>query len=83
MAVLTTAVRQAVRADYGRQLSNRREAFNLTKAQLDAAINATDDWIEANSAAFNSALPLPARTTLTAAQKAELFFLVALKRYGG
>ena len=83
MVALSGAVRQAIRQDYGQRLSNRREAFNLTKAQFDAAIAATDDWIEANAASFNTALPLPARTTLTAAQKAEMFFLVALKRYGG
>ena len=80
---LTTAIRQALRAAYGSTLSERRDAFNLTKPQLDAAIAAIDDWIEANAASFNAALPLPARTALTAAQKAELFFLVARRRFGG
>ena len=80
---LTTAIRLALRAEYGSILSERRAAFNLTKAQLDAAIAAVDDWIEANAASFNSAIPLPARTELTAAQKAELFFLVARRRFGG
>lgn len=83
MAVLTSAQRIAIRAIWGSTVSARREAFNLTKPELDAAINAIDDWIEANAASFNAALPLPARTSLTAAQKAELFYLVALKRYGG
>lgn len=83
MAVLPAASRLAIRADYGSRLSARREPFALTKPQLDAAIAATDDWIEANAASFNTALPLAARTQLTAAQKAELFSLVALKRYGG
>ena len=83
MAVLTTQQRTALRAAYGSTLSNRREAFNLTKPQIDAAIAATDDWIEANAAAFNTALPVAARTGLTAAQKAELFSLVAMKRFGG
>lgn len=83
MAALTNPQRLAVRTGYGSDLSNRREAFALTKAQLDAAIAATDDWIDANAAAFNSALPVAARNNLTAAQKAELFHLVALKRFGG
>ena len=82
MAVLTLAQRQAARAEYGSLLSERRDAFNLTKPQLDAAIAAIDDWIEANAASFNAALPLPARTDLTAAQKVELFFLVARRRFG-
>ena len=80
---LTTAIRLALRAEDGSTLSERRTAFNLTKTQLDAAIAAIDDWLEANAASFNSALPLPARTELTAAQKLELFFLVARRRFGG
>jgi len=62
-------------------LSERRDAFNLTKPQLDATIAAIDDWIEGNAASFNTALPLPARTQLTAAHKLELFFLVAQRRF--
>lgn len=80
---LTLAVRQALRAEYGSLLSERRDAFDLTKAELDAAIAAIDDWIEANAASFNAAIPLPARTELTVAQKAELFFFVARRRFGG
>ena len=81
--MLTLPQRLAARQAYGSVLSERSTPFNLTKPQLDAAIAAIDDWIEANAVSFNAALPLPARTTLTAAQKAELFYLVAQKRYGG
>mgnify|MGYP001593683638 FL=1 len=80
---LTPAQKFAIRAKWGSDLSARQEAFNLNKADLDAAITAVDDWIEANAVSFNLALPLAARTTLTAAQKAELLTLVALKRFGG
>lgn len=83
MTVLTTNQRTAIRSDYGHILSESRTAFNLTKAQLDAAIAAIDDWIEANAASFNSALPIAARNNLTASQKAHLFYLVAQRRYGG
>lgn len=83
MAVLNNANRTAVRAAYGSDLSNRSEAFSLSRPELDAAIAAIDDWIEANAAAFNAALPAAARTKLTAGQKAELFARVALKRFGG
>ena len=82
MAVLTGAQRLAIRAAWGGVLSSRREAFPLTKAQLDAAVNATDDWIDTNASVYNLALPLAARTNLTASQKAELFMLVAEKRFG-
>jgi len=78
---LTAQARQAIRSDYGSTLSERRVAFGLTKPQLDAAIAAIDDWIEANAGAFNAALPQPARSSLTAAQKTELFFFVARRRY--
>lgn len=80
---LTTAQKLAIRAVWGSDLSQRREPFNLSKPDLDAAITAVDAWIDANAAAYNSALPLAARNTLNAAQKAELLYLVALKRYGG
>lgn len=83
MANLATAQKVAVRATWGSDLSARAEAFKLSRADLDAAITATDNWIELNAAAFNLALPLVARTNLTAAQKAELFMRVAQKRYGG
>lgn len=83
MALLSSTIKQALRAEYGQKLSERRESFNLTKAQLDAVINAIDGWIDANAASFNSAIPQPQRGLLTAAQKADLFFRVALARFGG
>lgn len=54
----------------------------LTKADLRAAVDATDQWIDDNASAFNTALPLAARTNLTAAQKTFLFCYVALRRAG-
>lgn len=63
----------------------RRQAETLvgvTKADLRAAGDATDAWIEANQAAFNAALPLPARTALTLTQKTLLFCFVAMRRAG-
>ena len=83
MAALSAAQRLAIRVLWGSDLSGRREAFNLSKVDLDAAIIATDNWIDTNAAAFNTALPVAARTTLTATQKAELFMRVALKRFSG
>lgn len=54
----------------------------VTKPDLLAALVATDEWIEANAASFNSALSQPARSALTAEQKTFLFCYVALRRAG-
>ena len=80
---LTTGQKLTLRAAYGSLLSERREAFDLTKAQLDAVISAIDVWIEANATSFNNAIPQPQRGMLTAAQKSELLYRIALARYGG
>jgi hypothetical protein len=64
-----------------RELSELREALGLSKADLRAAMNAADAWADTNAAAYNSALPLPARTTLTATQKARLLLAVIRQRF--
>ena len=58
------------------------EPCPFTKAQLRAAIDATDTWIDTNAAAFNSALPAPFRTGATQTQKTILFCWVAMRRAG-
>ena len=83
MAALSAAIRLQIRASWASLISSRREPFALTKPQLDAAIAAVDDWIDGNAVAFNNALPTAAKNNLTAAQKAELLSLVALRRYSG
>lgn len=79
---LTTHQLQAIRGKYGSDVSARSEVLALSRPQLDAALLAIDSWIDANAAAYNSALPAAARNNLTAAQKAELLYLVCLKRFG-
>jgi hypothetical protein len=54
----------------------------LTKPDVLAAVAAVDDWAEANAAAYNSALPVPFRTTATAPQKALLLAYVCMRRAG-
>jgi hypothetical protein len=54
----------------------------MTKANVQAAINATDSWIDTNAAAFNSALPAAAQSGLSATEKVILFCFVASKRAG-
>lgn len=78
MAVLTSAKRAEVNAQCMRE---NIETMSITKTQLRAAVDAIDDWVNNNAAAFNTAIPQPARTALTASQKARLLMLVAIKRF--
>lgn len=54
----------------------------VTKPQLRAAVDATDQWIEDNQASFNTALPAAFRTNATPAQKTFLLCYVAMRRAG-
>lgn len=68
-----------------RKLASRTERdapVALTKADLQAAVEGVDAYLDANAAAMNQAIPQPARGSLTAQQKAALFAAVALTRYG-
>ena len=82
MAVLTDNDRAALNALIQSDWSSEREQLGLlTKADLRAAINAIDAWVDANAAAFNAAIPQPARAQLTAKQKARLLLLVVRRRW--
>lgn len=61
------------------------EACPFTKVALRAALDATDQWIDDNSTAFNTALPAGAgsfRATASLQQKTLLFCFVAMRRAG-
>lgn len=81
MAVLSDNDRIAVWLQWMRE---NKEAITgaMTKAELRAAINDADTWASDNAASFNSALPLPARTVLSAKQKAALLMFVIERRWG-
>lgn len=81
MAALSTQARAEVSAEFQRHLSAERERLGLTKPELQAALNALDDFLVANAATINSSIPLPARTILTASQKARLMMFVIRRRY--
>ena len=53
----------------------------MTKAELRAAVNAVDTFLETNASAINSAIPQPARGVLTTKQKALLLMYVIGRRY--
>ncbi len=81
MAVLPDADRQRIWRGMMRWWSRAREPVaGCLKADILAAVNATDAWIEANQASYNSALPTTFRTNATLAQKTLLFCAVALAR---
>lgn len=79
MAILTDQDRADVNADFQRTETGAFGA--ILKADLRAAVNAIDQWVSDNAAAFNTAIPQPARAKLTASQKARLLAAVVLKRY--
>ncbi len=81
MVALTDAKREACRAEFTQALSNIFEPLGLVKTEARAAVDATDQWISDNKAAFNTALPEPAKSAMTASQKAQMFSVVALKRF--
>ena len=85
MAALSDSDRIDVWAQWMRDVSapDLRQPIAITKTDLRAAVNAIDDWIDANAVAFNNALPAAAKTVLTQAQKMRLFVLIITKRWGG
>jgi hypothetical protein len=80
MAVMGTTDRQAVTDQFQRE-NTVVISGALTKAQLRAAIDAADAWVDSNAASYNTALPLPARTVLTAGQKALILVYVVTRRW--
>jgi len=81
MALLSSDNVSKIWKDYMNRISADREAIGLNKINLRAAITAIDSWVENNQASFNSALPIGARTALTAKQKATLLMYVINKRF--
>lgn len=82
MAILSDAEREAIRQDWTRLAMDIRETTSLLKSEVFAAAGALDAWVDANAAAVNAAIPQPARTAMTAKQKAALFMIVLQRRYG-
>ena len=80
MAVLPDVDRALISAQWMRA---NTEDCGITKVDLRAAVDALDSFLDTNAAAINSAIPQPARGSLTTAQKARLLALVTLRRFGG
>jgi len=78
MAVLSDAERFALWAQW---MQDNTGPIAITKAELRAAFNAADQWAEDNAASCNTALPQPARASLTATQKARILTYVIRRRF--
>jgi hypothetical protein len=81
MATLTTEQRAALWAELMQELSRDGETVGITKPELRAAVDALDTWLDTNAATINTAIPQPARSALTASQKARLLMFVVRYRY--
>lgn len=56
-------------------------ASGVTKADLRAAADAIDNYLNTNASAINTAIPQPARANLSTPVKALLLMFVIQKRY--
>lgn len=52
----------------------------VVKADLSAAIDAADDWLDTNLASLNSAIPAPFRTSASTTEKYMLLMYILMKR---
>lgn len=82
MAALPEPDRVEVTAKLQRLAQWLAISCGITKADLKAAVDATDTWIDSNQTSFNNALPVAARNSLSLTQKTLLFTYVSLKRAG-
>lgn len=82
MAVLGENTRAQIWRGLMRFWSAQLETISgINKTALRAAVDAADDWADANAASYNSALPATFRNNATSAQKALLLAIVILARY--
>lgn len=79
MAVLSDTDRLRTLAHFMRQQFG---TIAISKAQLAAAVNAIDDFLETSATAINNAFPAAAKAGLTVSQKAIVVGYVANRRAG-
>lgn len=65
-----------------RRFLRRRRPPDVAKADVIAAAQAMDEWLDANAASFNSALADPFKGVATTQQKYLLLLYILLKRMG-
>lgn len=77
---LSAAERQRVAAQLMRD--NSAPLGGITKADILAAVVATDDWIDANTADYVASLPAAVQSGTTANQKRWIFAYVLMRVIG-
>lgn len=81
MAKLNEKDRKSLWSAFMSDASRERSMISLSKSELRSGVNAIDDWIDDNIAAFNAAMPQAIRDNLSAKQKLRLFVAVAERRW--
>jgi hypothetical protein len=82
MATLPEQDRLRIWRGLMRYWSSLRETISgITKADLKAAVDAADQWIDDNAASYNNTLPQPFRGNATQSQKSLLLVAVVLMRF--
>lgn len=82
MAALSNADRDIIHVSMMSDSELTQETYGImTKADLRAAVDAIDQYLEDNKTTINSAIPQPARSAMTTKQKAKLLMWIVQKRY--
>jgi hypothetical protein len=81
MPILSNEERAEITRSFMAETSDLGEDLGITKVDIRAAVDATDDWRVANASSANQALPLPFRSVASAAQKSRVMTLVIARAY--
>lgn len=80
MAILPDADRARIVRGLNRYLEFG-SVLNVLKVDLRSVVDAADDWVDANTASYNNALPQTFRNNASQAQKSLLLVAVVLMRF--
>lgn len=81
MALTDEDLKVALRSYIQTAYTQMGDIATLTTADIKAAAQALDTWLDDNAATINSILPQPFRGTATPGQKALILAFTALRRY--
>lgn len=82
MAVMNDADRKTAARALARQIFGPEITANLDLDEIASMVSGLDDWVDANLAAINSAIPADVRAKASLQQKASALAYVAMKRGG-
>jgi hypothetical protein len=81
MARLDEQNRKLIWSDFMSELSQERDPVAVDKVELRSALDAMDDWLNANMATIINAIPAPTRNKLTNQQKLRLLVFIVQRRF--